>query len=217
MTEIIQHIKKHRRYKILVILTILGTVTLLGRVVYTGTIFFTFLLWNLFLAFLPVVFSKTLRYSQKISTSKFLSALFIILWLLFIPNSPYIITDLKHVDNDYGIQVFDFLLILIFAINGLLMGVISLLDIFHLLTHKYSTKITHFVIFSICILGGFGIFLGRFLRFNSWDIISRPDILFYSIFHTLFMKETWMWTLIFGGFMWISFVAIKPLLKRKTI
>ncbi|WFO15847.1 DUF1361 domain-containing protein [Cellulophaga baltica 4] len=113
--------------------------------------------------------------------------------------------------------MFDFLLILIFAVNGLLMGVISLLDIFHLLTHKYSTKITHFVIFIICLLGGFGIFLGRFLRFNSWDIISRPDILFYSIFHTLFMKETWMWTLIFGGFMWISFVAIKPLLKRKTI
>ncbi|ADV47874.1 protein of unknown function DUF1361 [Cellulophaga algicola DSM 14237] len=217
MTEIVQHIKKHRRYKILVFLTILGTILLIARVIYSETIFFTFLLWNLFLAFLPVVFSKALRYNQKISTSKFLSILFVILWLLFIPNSPYIITDLKHVDNDYGIQLFDFLLILIFAINGLLMGVISLLDIFHLLTHKYSTKITHLVILSICLLGGFGIFLGRFLRFNSWDIISKPDILFYSIFHTLFMKETWMWTLIFGGFMWVSFVAIKPLLKRKTL
>lgn len=195
----------------------MGIILLAIRVISTQTILFTFLLWNLFLAILPLVFSKSLRYSSSITNSKFLSALFLILWLLFIPNSPYIVTDLKHVDNDYGIQWFDFILILVFAINGLLLGIISMLDIFRLLQHKYSTKITHSVVGLICILGGFGIFLGRFLRFNSWDIITKPDLLFYSIFHTLYMKETWIWTITFGGFMWLSFLLIKPFLKEKVI
>lgn len=195
----------------------MGIILLAIRVISTQTILFTFLLWNLFLAILPLVFSKSLRYSSSITNSKFLSALFLILWLLFIPNSPYIVTDLKHVDNDYGIQWFDLILILVFAINGLLLGIISMLDIFRLLQHKYSTKITHSVVGLICILGGFGIFLGRFLRFNSWDIITKPDLLFYSIFHTLYMKETWIWTIAFGGFMWLSFLLIKPLLKEKII
>ena len=217
LNTIITQIKAHRRYKIVVSLTIIGTILLFIRVASTQTILFTFLLWNLFLAFLPLIFSKSLRYSSRISNSKFLSGLFIILWLLFIPNSPYIVTDLKHVDNDYGMQVYDLVLILVFAINGLLIGIISMLDIFRLLQNKYSTKITHSVLGLICVLGGFGIFLGRFLRFNSWDIVTKPDMLFYSIFHTLFMKETWVWTILFGGFMWISFLLIKPLLKEKMI
>ena len=112
LNTIITQIKAHRRYKIVVSLTIIGTILLFIRVASTQTILFTFLLWNLFLAFLPLVFSKSLRYSSRISNSKFLSGLFIILWLLFIPNSPYIVTDLKHVDNDYGMQVYDFVLIL---------------------------------------------------------------------------------------------------------
>ena len=217
MNSIIAQIKAHRRYKIVITLTVIGLILLSIRVLSTQTILFTFLLWNLFLALLPLVFSKSLRYSSRISNSKFLSVLFIILWLLFIPNSPYIVTDLKHVDNDYGIQWFDLTLILVFAINGLLIGIISMLDIFKLLQNKYSTKITHSVVGLICILGGFGIFLGRFLRFNSWDIFTKPDTLFYSIFHTLFMKETWIWTILFGGFMWISFLLIKPLLVKKNI
>lgn len=217
LNKILDQIKKHRRYKIVVFLTLLGIVLLTFRIVNTETIFFTFLLWNLFLGFLPLVFSKALRYSTTVSNSKILNLLFLILWLLFIPNSPYMITDLKHVYTELGIQWFDLVLVLIFAVNSLLIGIISLLDIFILLKQRYSTKITHMVVGIICFLGGFGIFLGRFLRFNSWDIITRPDTLFWGVFHTLLMKETWIWTLVFGGFMWIAFVVIKPLLRKNQM
>lgn len=217
MNRILDQIKTHRRYQIVLLFTLTGTVLLTIRVIGSQTILFTFLLWNLFLAVLPLVFSKLLRYNSRITNSKALTTAFLVLWLLFIPNSPYIMTDLKHVDNEYGIWWFDLILILIFALNGLLIGIISMLDIFKILQNKYSTKITHSVVGIICLLGGFGIFLGRFLRFNSWDIITRPGTLFYSIFRTLFMKETWLWSLAFGGFMWLSFLVLKPLLKEKAV
>tara|TARA_R110000868_G_scaffold21640_10_gene89827 strand:+ start:28980 stop:29639 length:660 start_codon:yes stop_codon:yes gene_type:complete len=217
LNTILSKILTPKIYRVLLYLTILGTVLLAIRVATTQTIFFTFLLWNLFLALMPLLISKSLRYNSTINNSKIFSLLFIVLWLLFIPNSPYIFTDLMHVNNDYGMRWFDFILILIFAVNGLLLGILSLLDIFHLLTHKYTTRITHAIIFGICFLGGFGIFLGRFLRFNSWDIITRPNTLFYSIFHTLFMQETWIWTLVFGSFMWLTFLVLKPILKEKTV
>jgi len=199
----------------LVLLTAIGTVLLTIRVLSTQTILFTFLLWNLFLAFIPILFSKSLLHTKRVYNSKTISGIFLIFWLLFLPNSPYIMTDLKHVDNNYGIQWFDFILILTFGLNGLLMGAISILDIFKLMTKRYSIKVTHTLVVAICLLGGFGIFLGRFLRFNSWDIVTKPHTLFYSIFHLLFMKETWIWTLVFGGFTWLSFILIKPLLKKE--
>ena len=217
MKKILSEILAPKTYTFLLYLTILGTVLLAIRVVTTQTIFFTFLLWNLFLALMPLLISKSLRYNSTINNSKIFSLLFIVLWLLFIPNSPYIFTDLMHVNNDYGMRWFDFILILIFTVNGLLLGILSLLDIFHLLTDKYTTRITHTVIFGICFLGGFGMFLGRFLRFNSWDIITRPNTLFYSVFYKLFIKETWIWTLLFGSFMWLSFLVLKPILKDKTM
>ncbi|QWX84370.1 DUF1361 domain-containing protein [Cellulophaga sp. HaHaR_3_176] len=204
-------------YRKLIYGTIFGISLLLIRVIYTQTILFTFLAWNLFLAIIPLAISTYIICSEKIKSSKILITLLFILWLLFIPNSAYIFTDLIHVENDYGIKWFDFILIFVFAINGLVYGILSMLDMFYVFTQRFSIKTTHFFLFSISFLSGFGIFLGRFLRFNSWDILTRPNTLFYSIFHTLFMQRAWIWSIAFGTFIWLTFLILKPLLSFRKI
>ncbi|MBU2996997.1 DUF1361 domain-containing protein [Cellulophaga baltica] len=218
MKHLVHSVKSNKIYLFLWYLTLIGSALLVVRVATTQTIFFTFLWWNLFLAIIPLALSKGLKHFKLIKQSVPLSILFFVLWLLFIPNSPYIVTDLKHVDNNYGIQWFDFILIFIFAANGLVLGAISIQDIYHILHKKYNKNISKFVVISTCLLGGYGIFLGRFLRFNSWDVVTKPYTLLQGIVNSLYYIEAWIWTFVFGAFMWLSYLLIaKTVLKSEKL
>lgn len=156
----------------------------------TGRYLYTFLGWNLFLAWLPVLFSflldvaadqKRWRRSWKIL---FMSGTGI-LWLLFYPNAAYLITDLIHpvaqyrkpldisMKNDmlFWVHILSFFLA---AVIGVLLSYFSLYTV-HTLVKKAYGKFTGWV-FAICIilLSNFGIYVGRFIRWNSWDMITHP-------------------------------------------
>lgn len=203
-------------YTRLLLFTSLCAFVLLYRIVSSQSIDFVFLLWNLFLAILPLVVSKLIRYNTKVQTSKPILLMLFALWILFLPNSPYIITDLVHLDTSTSNVWVDLFMLFIFALNGVLLGTLSMIDIFHFITKKYTQKTANITLFTTCYLSGFGIFLGRFLRFNSWDIIARPKTLFFCIYKCLFLYEAWVWTIGFGCFMWISFLVLKPLLRTKN-
>ncbi|WP_299430051.1 DUF1361 domain-containing protein [uncultured Maribacter sp.] len=200
-------------YTKLLLLSFLCALALLYRVVTTHSIDFTFLLWNLFLAILPLVLSKTIRYTPKIHASKPVLYSLLILWVLFLPNSPYIITDFIHLETGKPTMWIDLFMLFIFALNGVLLGALSMIDIFYFLTKKYTQKIANYTLFTTCYLSGFGIFIGRFFRFNSWDIIARPKILFYCLYKCLFLWEAWLWIIGFGSFMWVSFLVLKPIMR----
>lgn len=94
-------------------------------------------------------------------------------WLLFFPNAPYILTDLFRLRLKSSMPIwFDLILILSFAWTGLLFGFLNLWDIEKILQN--FIKRTYVIIISVVLLfiGSFGIFVGRFLRWNSWDIVS---------------------------------------------
>jgi uncharacterized membrane protein len=76
---------------------------------------------------------------------------------------------------------FDLILILSFAWNGLLLGFASLLNIQQFLKHYFSKNTLHVFVFALFVLCGFGIYLGRYPRFNSWDIVTNPITLFSDI------------------------------------
>jgi len=206
-------LRKNPYYTRLLLLSFLCSIVLLYRVITTHSIDFTFLLWNLFLAILPLFLSKIIRYNTKVHTSKLTLIVLFIFWILFLPNSPYIITDFIHLETGKSTMWIDLFMLFIFALNGVLLGALSMIDIFHFLTKKYTQKIANYTLFTTCYLSGFGIFIGRFLRFNSWDIIARPKILFYCIYNCLFLWEAWVWTIGFGSFMWISFLVLKPIMR----
>lgn len=193
-----------------------------ARVKIAHSTYFGFLVWNLFLAAIPYFVSQwMLARSETGALPKIVFWLSFSSWLLFLPNSPYIITDLVHLhDRHSNLLWLDMFLVFVFALNGLLLGLLSLLDIRCLLASRFSSKITALIVFLVCILSGYGIYLGRFLRFNSWDLLTKPVTLFSKIFYSLNEPKVYLITLAFGGFFWILYqllTATLPGVEKKVL
>lgn len=178
---------------------------LIYRIIKSDSLSYIFLVWNLFLAFIPWWMSNFIK-KQKTINYKIIPLG--ILWLLFLPNAPYILTDLFHLKARAPLPLwYDLILVLSFALCGLMIFFKSLKDMFELLSQKlkplYVTLITPFVFWLI----SFGLYLGRYLRFNSWDII-HPFRLLKSSFGILLQKDTIGFTCIFSTFMWFMYLLL---------
>lgn len=149
------------------------------RIYFSGSLLFIFLAWNIFLAWIPFFISSYLRPSSLVKWKQYL---LLTGWLLFFPNSLYIITDLIHLDRETGIpKWFDAILIFSASAAGLLMAFISLYRVEQFLNKLMKKKWVNGLVLLMLFLGSFGVYLGRFLRWNSWDIITNPVHLFVTI------------------------------------
>ncbi len=177
------------------------------RYLKTDSFFYLFLIWNLFLACIPygiTLFIHVTKANRFIFWSCFL------IWLVFLPNSPYILTDFQHLRTSTISSIwYDVLLILSFAINGLLIGFTSIRMMQSMINERFSKKTTKIIIYTILLLCGFGIYLGRILRWNSWDVLQNPIHLLSDIAKRILFPiqyiDTWAFTLGFGGFLIITY------------
>jgi uncharacterized membrane protein len=120
--------------KIIILLSIYAILLVVFRVYFTKSVFYLFMVWNLFLAVIPYVISN---YLKQVNNKYLLYVLFPI-WLIFLPNAAYIITDLVHLHQGTLMPIwFDLLLILSFAITGMLLFFISLNDVFLLIKQRF--------------------------------------------------------------------------------
>lgn len=179
------------------------------RVKLTTSIYLLFLIWNLFLAIIPFLITTYLKTINPFNV-KIKSVLLIITWLLFLPNSFYIITDFVHLtlSNKYTFW-YDLLLISSYSSLGFLLGILSLKDFEDYLLQKLSQKFSLIIIFGITILCGFGIYMGRILRYNSWDILQNPMQLFSDLFEVFGTKESVAFSFLFGLFIYFFYQVSK--------
>ncbi|MEI9811033.1 MAG: DUF1361 domain-containing protein [Bacteroidota bacterium] len=189
---------------------------LCGRIAATGHLTYVFLLWNLFLAFVPYAISSWLSRSIRAIGNKWILALSLAVWLLFIPNSFYILTDLFHLRYIRSApKWFDLLLLLSFAWNGLLFGIVSVRRIEIILHSVSGRRLSFFIVFVVMWLNAFGIYIGRFLRYNSWDIVARPFSLFSDMLEILVYpfdnKMEWGMISCYAVFMTLLYVTVKKL------
>jgi uncharacterized membrane protein len=193
----------------------------LFRFVYSDTTVFLFLNWNLFLAFLPWAFTSIAELKPKLKQSKITLLFLLAVWLLFFPNAPYILTDLFHLRLQSSMPVwFDLVLILCFAWTGLLFGFLSLWDIEKILQLKIRKRYVTLISMILLFAGSFGIYLGRFLRWNSWEIITQPLNLMYDIgdriINPLAHPRTWGVTILMGLFLIIVYWTFRLMRKRNA-
>ncbi len=174
-----------------------------------------YILWNIFLAFIPFIISYTLLSLLKNNRlSKIIFIVGIIFWILFIPNAPYLVTDIIHIGEIRAVPVlYDAILLFNSALIGLLFGVYSISHIEQILRIKYSQKIASLVIFVTIFFISFGIYIGRFLRFNSWDIFENP-ISFIRAIGEIFMDkgylvESFLYTILFFFFTSVFYLSWK--------
>lgn len=156
------------------------------RIIHTGRMSFVFMIWNLFLAYIPYALSTWLTARYPRPGSKSLLIVLSLVWLLFIPNTFYILTDLYHL-NDHGRnskipEWYDLVLILSCAWNGLLLGVLSVRHMERLYMPRASVMGGWLFVYPIMMLNALGVYTGRYLRYNSWDILSNPLRLLADIF-----------------------------------
>jgi uncharacterized membrane protein len=186
------------------------------RVVYTGELLFVWLNWNLFLAFVPYAITRyLLRHPGWIQNNKKLFAAFIG-WLLFIPNSFYIITDLFHLSSRLPVPLwYDLALILSFVWNGLVLGILSVRQMEKIIASRWKLANEWFFVYPMMLLNAFGIYVGRFLRYNSWDVITNPSRLLsdiiYLIIHPLRNRFDWSMILCYSVFMTLMYITIKKM------
>jgi len=200
----------------LLLSSIFSAVLLLGRMIATESIEYIFLPWNLFLAFIPYWITGWVIKNRILFGNRVKLLLVFAIWLLFIPNSFYIITDLFHLTHvDSAPKWYDLLLIFSFAWNGILAGIVSLWRMEELTTASKGKNFSILVVFTVMWLNAFGIFIGRFLRFNSWDIVADPFSLFSEIIelimHPIANGYAWGMTLCYAVFMTLIYLTLKHL------
>lgn len=175
---------------------------LLIRAKITNSIFLFFLIWNLFLAIIPYLISLAINH-YKIE-NKLIQFGILLSWLLFLPNSFYVLTDFIHLSKSTIVWL-DLLLMSAFAITSFSFGILSIKEIDIYFKKKNRAKLITILIPIICLLCGFGIYLGRILRFNSWNIISDPFNLFTGILTTLLTAKAILFSLHFGIFIYLFY------------
>ncbi|HLP75682.1 MAG TPA: DUF1361 domain-containing protein [Candidatus Paceibacterota bacterium] len=147
-----------------------------AQMLWTDHLRYGFLIWNLFLAWLPLIFA--LLAAEQLKSERGNRWLFFPLaaaWLLFFPNAPYICTDLVHLPMQFHRYFWvDLILILLPAFSGLMLAFLSLYLMQSVVARRFGAMTGWGFVAAIAGLSSFGVYLGRFLRFNSWDVFVRP-------------------------------------------
>ncbi len=208
MNKIVTLYILNRKQDTVILLASLVAITLLLlRVKITHSMYLLFLIWNLFLAIIPYFLSSSIHTNFFEKSKKIQNTIYAFIWLLFIPNTFYILTDFTHLHFKNTFQFgLDMLILSSFSFAGFYVGLHSLHHIHQLTIAKYGNKTGNLFILIISFLSAFGIYLGRVLRFNSWDIISKPMQLAYKSIYALFSFETLIYTLQLGIIILVSYL-----------
>ncbi|BCG57134.1 DUF1361 domain-containing protein [Paenibacillus sp. URB8-2] len=184
----------------------LATLAVYGIVSLRTDDYYKFLIWNLFLAWLPFLFSLAAHALHKRNSSSLLLFPLGAAWLVFFPNAPYIMTDLLHLTIRSGIYIvngvvqsrfwYDLTMLLLFTWTAWLTGFFSLYQFQTVIWRKSGLVVSWLFVLAACALGGYGVLLGRVYRLNSWDVLTDRHRLYQlmldsvnrqSIFFSLFI------------------------------
>jgi uncharacterized membrane protein len=194
--------------------------------------FYLFLIWNMFLATVPVLLMPLFKSFPTVISGLLLVILILlfIIWLLFLPNTFYIVTDFMHLNQDVVVDkqnyqhtmginyargdpwfIYDSFQLFLASFYGALAGGYALREFYRFVdVHdpSFALPIIIFVLFTCA----FGVYIGRYGRWNSWDAILKPHVVikdfikslikpterkvFIIVFTTILMFELLSWILV---------------------
>lgn len=167
--------------------SLLAVALLAARWFYSGQPAFLFLIWNLFLAWLPFTFALAAVVLRRFPPLAMASGAG---WLLFLPNAPYLLTDLLHLGRWGGAPFwYDLLTLLLFAFAGLLLGFVSLEMMRGMVQERFGLLAGWLFAVTALGLSSIGVYVGRFLRWNSWDALLRPTEIMADLW--LLLQQPW--------------------------
>jgi len=193
---------------------------------YSGSGRYAFLIWNIFLAWIPFIisyFTYTLTLNRRWVYIFIPVAAF--LWLIFFPNAPYILTDFQHLARLTGeLPVwFDVMMLIWFAFTGVLLGMVSLFLMQEIVRREFGRWTGWGFVALVTALSSAGVYVGRFLRWNSWDIFRNPGgMVKYTIEKVQDPSlQSVVFIGLFGAFFLFLYITLYTfghlLLERKTV
>ncbi len=211
----------HQALYPLLLSTLLAVGLFAGRVYLSHTLTYLFLVWNLFLAWIPYLSSLWAAHThQRYPRRWWYLVIPGGLWLIFFPNAPYILTDLMHLRTRAPIPMwYDIGMLVAFAWTGLFLAVFSLRIMQNLVRTFVGSIASWLFVLGSLGLGGLGIYLGRFLRWNSWDLLFRPR----SVLTDVVIRLTDPWshpgtfgvTLLFAAFLLVCYLTFTAVPARE--
>lgn len=189
------------------------------------------LVWDVFLAWLPIAPALAIhRLCRRSHPSRALLAVLGLLWLLFFPNSPYLITQLIHLNEQHGPSTsplpawviawlpaveqrsppswYDLLLLTSVAACGLLLTFASLQLVSRAITRRAGRPMAVALSFWIVVLASFGVALGRFARLNSWEVFSQPLTTAGEIARWIYVPRIGVSTLVLATLITLVYIAV---------
>jgi uncharacterized membrane protein len=205
--------------KMMVFSIIFTVILLIVRVVVCMQGMYLFLVWNFFLAAVPWLISRAILKGSSINLK---TVCLLFCWLIFFPNAAYTITDIFHFKERPPIPFwFDLLVFVSAAWYGLIIGMVSLLQVEDFLLQHFKKRVVNFMVALSLILSAFGIYLGRYLRFNSWEVLTHPASLISQLLsrciNPLQHPRTWGFTILFGCMLLIIHYTVKKLVDVRRV
>lgn len=206
----------------LVLLTLLCIGLLVLRVVHSHHSTYAWLWWNLLLAWLPLGFALV-AYNVSWHHSRlnwFLVFACAVIWLAFFPNAPYLVTDIIHLQHRPDAPFwFDLILFVAIAWTGCFLGLVSLVLMQEIVRRAAGPLVSWLFALAAVGLSGFGIYLGRFLRWNSWDVVFAPTQIMGSLLeglrHPAAHSQTIVFSLIFAVFFASMYLMLISLMNLR--
>lgn len=203
---------------------------LIVRFILAGKLLQGYLLWNLALAVVPAIISwgvyKHSSHYENREWHRVINIAGFVAWLIFYPNAPYVFTDFIHVINRSNLGYvaapwlsrldllwFDIILNAAFAFVGHFMGLLSMYFMQTTIRKLYGRNLSWFAMLPAILLSGIGIHLGRFSRYNSWDMVFHPIDTFKAILKIFTMPSALLFSLAFSFFIAITYVMFYIVIK----
>lgn len=206
-----------RRTALLAMMVAWCSVLLALRVWYSGEPRYSFLAWNMALAIVPAAAAAFLRLSASRASAPLRIAAFCV-WLSFLPNAPYLVTDFIHLRLLPPVPLwFDVALFGSYSAVGVLLGYTAVADVQLAVSRWWGRPAGSLVAFGSLLLSGFGIYIGRFLRWNSWDLLSSPLVVVRQVAarfsDPLSHPRTWAVSIICGLALVLGYAAFREIAK----
>jgi uncharacterized membrane protein len=195
-----------------------STLLVAARVVHTRRMTYSFLVFNLLLAWIPVGFALVAHAASEWRSKRGVALTLLALagWLLFFPNAPYLMTDLMHLRVQHNpLFWLDLVALQAFAWTGLALGFVSL-DLVQRIVARRAGRVASWLFAATAMgLSAFGVYLGRFRRWNSWDVALDPLGLVSDmagmLLHPFAHVHVVAFSAVLGAFLLTAYVVVQSL------
>jgi uncharacterized membrane protein len=183
--------------------------------------------WNLALAWVPLALALWLENILRVKLWSSWMAMFVsLLWLGFLPNSFYVISDFVHLTETHRADiVFDVVMLSSFGLNGLILGYLSLFLVHSELRKRLNARISGVIVTIVLLLSSFAIYIGRDLRWNTWDVIVSPASLLFDVSdriinagaHPQLVSTTLSFFILLSSLYVVILYVVRALRQQKTL